>query len=142
MSYLFLLIFIVAMIFVVSMFWNDPLELASFKKHQILEPSRLIFFPGLIVLIAGFLLVGCCTPPPPIIIEKVKIVRQTIPESHLLECVPPALIDKKSFMAMELNEREEGLTLYSLGTLASLSNCNKQIQKIRELNDDYQPKNQ
>ena len=136
MSFLLMLFLITILAF--SIF--NMSERVSFKQTASSKKNWLRFFSSIFIFMLVFLLSGCWTTPEPIIVERIRIVKQNIPEAHLAECVPKPLLDKKLYMAMELNEREEQLTLYSLNALATLSLCNKQIQKIRELNNDYQQK--
>lgn len=136
----FLMLFLITIVTVTVFSFLNQSGCTSFKDTMSLRSNWLRIFSCLLIFTFVFLLSGCWGTPQTVIVEKIRIVKQSIPEAHLAECVPKPLLDKNSYMAMGLNEREEQLTLYSLNALATLSLCNKQIQKIRELNNDYQQK--
>ncbi len=109
-------------------------------KNEIFHPEKkwAYFRIFILVMLSIFVLTGCCTPPPPVVVEKVTIVKQHIPEAHLLSCKAPTLFSRDYFLSLDPPAREELLTTLSLDFGAALSKCNEQITQIRKLNNDSQ----
>lgn len=80
------------------------------------------------ITLAGMLLTGCLNPSNPI--EKVKIVRITIPENLLITCPKPML----------KGETTADVAVYAVKVTDQLKICNSRILQIKNLVEDNERK--
>lgn len=72
------------------------------------------------------LLTGCSSPNKPV--EKIKIIRVTIPENLLITCPKPKLDGEKS----------SDVAVYAVKVTDQLKICNSRITQIKNLVADYE----
>lgn len=91
---------------------------------------------NLIVILLSLGFAACSTTgTSDIVAQPVKIVQVKIPDSLLASCVPQRPIDKQSYMALTLDERELALSKYILSLYGTIAVCNKQLNNIKTLNN-------
>lgn len=91
--------------------------------------SFLTFF-----LLLPLFLTGCGTTPQKEIVTQTKVVRVTIPDTLLTNCIPNKPISKEEYLQLNIWEREQYLVSYNIYLLSVIKECNIKIDKIRELN--------
>lgn len=69
---------------------------------------------------------GCLNPSKPV--EKIKIIRVTIPENLLITCPKPKLNGEKS----------SDVAVYAVKVTDQLKICNSRITQIKNLVNDYE----
>ena len=69
---------------------------------------------------------GCLSPSKPV--EKIKIIRVTIPENLLITCPKPTLNGEKS----------SDVAVYAVKVTDQLKICNSRITQIKNLVTDYE----
>lgn len=98
--------------------------------HTILTVTKLY-----IVMVAIGLLAGCAsTRTTELNIEDKEIVHISIPTHLTQECKPEKPIDKESYLALKIYEREEELSRYIVTLYSTIAQCNSQISQIKKLN--------
>lgn len=93
------------------------------------------FSPALKFCLAALIaviLVGCGTTQPTVV-EKVRTVYITVPESMTKPVTPQRPMAKADYLAMEVYDRERAITVYSTELMKSLGQCNAQLTSIRNI---------
>lgn len=100
---------------------------------------------SLFFLLTAFILSGCALTPKKEVVTQTKVVRITIPDKLLTNCIPNKPISKEEYLQLKIWEREQYLVSYNIYLLSVIKECNIKIDKIRELNreinNENKPKN-
>jgi len=89
------------------------------------------------IIIFTLLITGCSSIQPSLLpTSPSKIVYVKIPDYLLEKCAVDKPIDQDTYMKLTLSQRESILTEYIITLYSTISKCNKQIEKIRNINEN------
>lgn len=87
-------------------------------------------------ILVGLFIAGCASSPTynKLEVKEKEVVKVYVPDELLTPCIPDKPIDRETYLAQELHEREIYLTNYNISILRTLKECNIKLEKIKEFN--------
>jgi hypothetical protein len=102
-------------------------------KSSVFFPLPAVSLWGKVFGVVLLILMAGCASNPPTVVTKIERVYVTVPESMVQPCTPDRPMDRASYMALEVYDREREMAMYSVGLLKTIGQCNAQLKAIKNL---------